>query len=264
MKRTLETWKWSLAAVTRAWVALVALAALSALWAYAAYQWLGLPESSLLLLLLALVWAVAQIFVAVSVLAGVAASAAETSQPGGAAPGRLVFMTFKGNLLSKTSAVVLVAALVVLALSQLFNWVNSHSIEVASFFTFHAQKPVSHVVIEKIFWVVESLVWIATVGLFLSFLINLLRSGLAKAWREAGRTFAECFWKGAFVTGVVAVPMFGGFSYLLATWHPNVTPGFLDYSQMILRMAGALISLGAGTLFWIFSLARLGLRPGPE
>ncbi len=117
---------------------------------------------------------------------------------------------------------------------------------------------------EKIFWVVECLLWIAAVGFFLSFLINLLRSGLAKAWRESGRTFANCFWKASFLTGVVAVFIFGGLSYLLATWHPKVTPGFLDYSQMVLRMAGALISLVAGTLFWIFSLARLGLRPPTE
>jgi len=75
MKKTLDAWKWSLALVARSPVAVLGLALLSALWALAGDQWLALPESSAVMLLLSFLWALVQILIAVSVLAGTAASA---------------------------------------------------------------------------------------------------------------------------------------------------------------------------------------------
>ncbi|MBZ5546169.1 MAG: hypothetical protein LAO07_21295, partial [Acidobacteriia bacterium] len=74
MRNALATWKWSLAIVARSPAVVGALAVIAALWGYGAYQWLWLPESSLLLLILALLWAVVQIAVLVGALAGAAAS----------------------------------------------------------------------------------------------------------------------------------------------------------------------------------------------
>ena len=65
MNRAITAWKWSLGVVARSYRTVVVLAALIALWALAAYEWLGLPESSALLLTLALIWAMAQLLAAV-------------------------------------------------------------------------------------------------------------------------------------------------------------------------------------------------------
>ena len=76
MKKALAAWIWSLSAVGRSYRTVVVLAAVLALWVFGAYEWLGLPESSGLLLMLGLVWAIAQLLIAVVVVAGIATSAA--------------------------------------------------------------------------------------------------------------------------------------------------------------------------------------------
>ena len=70
---------WSLGVVARSYRTVVVLAALIALWAFAAYEWLGLPESSALLLILAFIWAIVQLLAAVVIVAGTVSGAAEAA-----------------------------------------------------------------------------------------------------------------------------------------------------------------------------------------
>ena len=79
MKKAFAAWKWSLGVVARSYRTVVVLAALIALWAFAAYEWLGLPESSALLLILALIWAIAQLLAAVVIVEGIVSGAADAA-----------------------------------------------------------------------------------------------------------------------------------------------------------------------------------------
>ncbi len=258
MKKLFATWRWSLTVVARSPVSLLACAVVSALWGVGAYQWLWLPESSALILLASLVWALALIFVAVSVLAGTAAAASAAVANDAPPMGRLAFMTVQRKFLGPTLLALFAAAPLFLALVKVFNWVNRHALELASFLTFHAEKPVSYQVIGKIFWWIEALVWVVICGFLLSFLITLLGSGGKVAWSRIGRTLASCCFRAPFWTSLASVVVFGGLSWLLATWHPKVPPGFWDYSQMVLRLGTALFLLVIGWFFWMLSLARVG------
>ena len=86
MKKAFAAWMWSLAVLARSYRTVLALAILIALWDWAAYAWLGLPESSLWLLIIAVIWAVADIFVAVVVLGGCISEAGQVA----AADGRIL------------------------------------------------------------------------------------------------------------------------------------------------------------------------------
>ncbi len=77
MRKIFQTWKGSLWVVAQNPISLLALAILEVLWLLGAYQWLWLPESSALVLLVSLVWAAAQVMIAVAVLAGTAADIRE-------------------------------------------------------------------------------------------------------------------------------------------------------------------------------------------
>jgi hypothetical protein len=260
MKKTLYAWKWSLELVAHSPVAVLGLAVLSALWVLAGDQWLALPESSAWMLLLSFLWALAQILIAVSVLAGTGASAAETAAFGSPPRSGLTFITFNRNLLARTALLVLPAALLVFVIAKIFGWVDAHAVEVGSFLTFHSEKPVSHIFIEKIFWWIESVSWIVVWGFLLSFLIVLLRSGWQEALRQGRRTFVNSFGRASFFTLLAGVAVFGGLSYLLVNWHPVVRPGFWDYTQAALRLGVGLLLLAAGWFFTVLSLAKLNPR----
>ena len=257
MKRAWQTWMWSLAVVVRSPLPVLALAVFSALWGLAAYQWLWLPESSAFLLLLAFVWAVAQILVTFAVLAGTTLSAAEAATARARRLGLRTLVRISGGQFARSIVMGAASVVIVLVVSALFGWVNSRALEVASFLTFHSEKPVSPVAIEKILWVIECALWTVMGGFLLSFLMIVLRAGWREAWRQAGRTLANCCWRSPFFTSLVSVVVFGGLVYLLVTWHPKVTPGFPDYSQVVLRMGVSLILLVAGWLFLLLSLARI-------
>jgi len=154
-------------------------------------------------------------------------------------------------LLMATGGIVLV-----LVLSELFAWVNSRALEVASFLTLRLEMPVSPVTIEQAFEVIEAVIWIIVGGFLGSFLIILLHAGWREAWRQAGRTLADCCWRSPFLTSLLTALVFGGLSYALATWRPEVTPGFWDYAQLAVRTGMALLLLVAGWLFLLLSLAR--------
>lgn len=260
MKKTFDAWKWSVALVARSPLTVLGLAVLAALWALAGDQWLALPESSAWMLLLSFLWALAQIMIAVSVLAGTAASAAEAAAFGTPPTHGLAFITFNRNLLARTALLALPAALLVFMIAQIFGWVDAHSVEVGSFLTFHSEKPVSHIVIERIFWWIESALWIVVWGFLLTFLIVWLRSGWQEALRQGRRVFVNNFGRNSFFTVLAGVAVFGGLSYFLVNWHPVVQPGFWDYTQAALRLGVGLLLLAAGWFFTLLALAKLNPR----
>jgi hypothetical protein len=261
MKKAFATWKWSLAAVARSPLVVLALAVIAALWGYAAYQWLGLPESSLLFLIVALLWAAVQIAVAVGVLAGTAASASDASA---AAATRLSLRSLVGfNRRQYTRALgsVALAGIIVLLLHWLFSLADERALEVASFLTFHSEEAVSPVSAGKVFWVIEWLVWIAAWGFLLSLFLIAHAEGWGEARRRAARTLKDCCWRAPFFTSLLTLVVFGGLAWLLSTWHPKAPAGFWDYAQTVVRLGISLVGIVVGWLFWMLSLARLTLPP---
>ncbi len=263
MKKAFATWKWSLGVVARSPLVVVALAAIAALWSYGAYQWLWLPESSALLLILALLWAVIQIGVALGVVAGTAAS---TSDAAAGATTHLSLRSLIGltrRQYARALGSVVLAGILVLLLHGLFAIADERALEVASFLTFHSEKAVSPVTVGKVFWVIEWLVWIAAWGFFLSLFLIVHSAGWAEARRRAARTLKDCCWRAPFFTSLVSLVVFGSLAWLLSTWHPKAPVGFWDYAQMLFRMGVSLVLIITGWLFWMLSLARLSLPP-PE
>jgi len=165
-----------------------------------------------------------------------------------------------------TAIVGLVSLAVVWVLGTAFAWINVHSIEVASFLTFYSGKPVSHVLIENIYDVIEGLLWVVIGGFLLSFYIAYLRVGWRDARRQTGKFLAGCTFRTPFLTSLVSVVVFGGIASELANWHPMAPPGFWDYTQIVLRFTVVLILISVGVLFWSPSLARLQVarRAAPQ
>jgi magnesium-transporting ATPase (P-type) len=264
MKKALATWKWSLAVVARSPGPLLALAVLVLLWGLGGYRWLWLPESSGLLLLVALVWGLAQVLVLLGILTGAGASAGEAAATSVTRLELRSFAGFKRRQFARCAVVAVVGTFLVLVLRELFSRSDDYALEVASFLTFHSEKAVSPVDVAKVFWVIQAFLWIVMWGFLLSFLIVLLRAGWREAGRQAARLLAHCCWRSSFLTSLLSVVVFGGLAYLLATWHPKVSAGFWDYAQLLLRMGGALLLLVFGWLFWMLSLARLSLPPSED
>ena len=170
--------------VARSYRTVFVLAAFIALWALAAYEWLGLPaESSALLMILSFIWAIVQLLAAAFVVWGTIAGAVETA----ATEGRslpLRWLWTMGRYRFPTALIFGLMSLVLVWLcGVIFGWINAHSVEVASFLTFHSGKPVSHVRIEKIYDFIEWLWWTVFSGFLLSFFIALWREG----WRASGK-----------------------------------------------------------------------------
>jgi hypothetical protein len=257
MMKAFAVWKWSLGTVARSYRTVIALAALAALWAYAAYVWLSLPESSVLMLIIAFIWAVVQVGGALAIAEGTVAGAIHAAATGGRSLPVRSLRTISGKSFLNTLLFAVASLVLVWLCSIVFGWINGYTLEVASFLTFHSQKAVSHVPIEEICSFIEGLLWIVVSGYLLSFFIVLLREG----WREAGRQrrtlLAGCAFRIPFVTSLLSVAGFGGIAYELVNWHPILPPGFWDYAQMVVRFSLALISISAGILFWSLSLAHL-------
>jgi hypothetical protein len=208
-------------------------------------------------LLLALVWALGQILLAVGVIAGTTVSACVAATAGALRLRLGSILRFGRKEFVRCLLMLMASLLLALIVINFFGWVNDHTLEVASFLTFRVEKPVSPITIEKIFWTIEALIWIVVVGFLLSFLIILVRAGWRAAWQQAARTLANSCWRAAFLTSLLSAVLFGGLSYLLLGWHPQVTPGLWDYAQLILRTGLALMLLVSGFLFLLLSLARL-------
>lgn len=257
MTRVLTTWRWSLTVIARSYGTVLALAALAALWCLAAYEWLGLPESSLWLLILAFMWAMLQLLAAVVTIGGSIAGTAEVAATDARKlPISALWLKDRRDLLS-AFVVSLGSLACVLLLGEAFRWLNDHAIEVASYLTWHAEKPVSHLIVERIFFVIEELLWIVLAGFVFSFLISLIRVGWAATRKQMWKLIAGSLYRAPFLTSLLSAIVFGGAAYLLVTWHPQVPAGFWDYAQVAKRISLALVLCVTGGLFWVLSLARL-------
>jgi hypothetical protein len=144
---------------------------------------------------------------------------------------------------------------------MLFSRGDDYALEVASFLTFHSEKAVSPESVGKVFSVIEWLVWIAVWGFLLSLFLIVHAAGWREVRRRAVRTLANCCWRAPFFTSLLSLAVFGGLSWLLATWHPKAALGFWDYAQMLVRMGLSLVLVVGGWLFWMLSLARLNRPP---
>jgi len=266
MEKAIATWRWSLGTVARSSALLLTLAGLVTLWGVGAYEWLWLPESSLLLLLLGLVWGLVQVLVVVGILAATATSATAAAATSANRLGWRDFLGLDRRQFSRCLILAVIAGLLVLALLQVFSWSDDYALEVASFLTFRSERAINPIAVGKVFWVIQAWLWLVVWGFLLSFLTVLLRAGWREAGRQAARVLANCCWSAAFFTSLLSVVVFGGLAYLLAMWHPKVAVGFWDYGQMLVRLGAALALLVIGWLFWMLSLARFSLPPseGPS
>ena len=261
MKNAIATWKWSLGVVARSPAALVSLAAFAALWGFGAYQWLWLPESSGLLLLLALIWAVAQIAIAAAFFTGTMAAAVGAAASDSRRIEVRSLLGFSRAQYLRCLAWGAISLVLLFVLSYLFKWSDDHALEVASFLTFRSEKAVSPIRVGKVFWVIQILIWVIVGGSLLTSLAHLLRDGWMDTRRQAARILGGCCWRTPFWSGLLSVGVFGSLAWLLAAWHPKVSVGFSDYAQTLVRMGGALLLIIGGWLFWLLSLARFNFPP---
>jgi hypothetical protein len=261
MKNALATWKWSLAVVARSPAVVVTLGVIAALWGLAAYQWLWLPESSLFLLVVALLWAIALIAVAVGVMAGTAATASRATATVATRLYVRSLIGFDRRQFGRALGMLAATAILILILHLLFSRADDYALEVASFLTFHSEKAVSPVDVGKVFWVIEWLVCIVAWGFLLSLFLIVHAAGWRAAGRRALRTLANCCWRAPFLTSLLSLAVFGSLAWLLSTWHPKAPAGFWDYAQMLVRMGISLVLIVGGWLFWTLSLARFNSPP---
>ncbi len=250
-----KAWGWSIAVLVRSLLAVIICAVFLGLWGLGAYEWLGIPESSALVLLLSLLWAITQAFATVAAVAGTASAAVETVADDALQISLASLFRFGRKRFVRCLSWSIVASVAGLALAEIFDWVNRHSMEIASFLTFRSGKPVSYLDINKGLVAVEFLVWVAVVSLFMSFLVALFRTNWRLASGQLGRILGYSVW--SFLTGLIAVVFCGGVAYALANWRSGVPAGFWDYSQVVARTTLALIILAAGWFFWLLSLAQL-------
>jgi len=217
-------------------------------------------ESSTLLMILSFLWAIAQLLAAAVIVGGTLAGAGETaSAEYRYFPLRALWTQGRKNIVA-TLVFCLAGLALVWICRAAFDWVNAHSVEVASFLTFHSGKPVSHELIENFYNDIEWLLWIIVSGFLLSFFIVMLRVGWHGAGKQSARMLALCAFRTSFLTSLLSVLVFGGLAYEITNRHPLVAPGFWDYTQVVVRFSLALIIISAGALFWSLSFARLHMQ----
>ena len=203
------------------------------------------------------IWAIVQVLVAVAALTGSFTSAVHVADAGARRFPLLPFFRFGRKRFAETVLLLIPALAIGLVLAEIFAWVNQHSVEIASFLTFHSQKPVSHFRIDSCLMVIECLIWIAVASSLLSFSLVVFSSGWHQARKQLGKILLNGCFKMPFLTGLLSVVVFGGSAHALANWQPKLPVGFLDYAQLSVRVGLVLILLAAGWLFWLLSLARL-------
>jgi len=227
------------------------------LWGGAAYAWLGLPESSTLILVLTVLWALAQAAIAVAVFTGAMSGLSEAAWSSQASVRLRALAGFDRRQVTRCSVWLVAAFFITFLLATAFAWANDHALEVASFLTLHSGKPVSQVPVRWAFQVIEAFVWLVLTGFVFSFLILLLREGWGVALRTVRRTLAACAWRAPFMTTVLALVIFAGGADRWTAWHPAVPAGLWDYTQMLVRVGVAWVWLVVGWLLEVLSLARL-------
>jgi hypothetical protein len=252
-----RAWTSSLGVLARSPEYVIALAAILAVWGLAGYQWLWLPESSPWVLALTLVWLLAMAVLAVAVLAGSALSVSTVAAGTDARLRLRRILSFEKKGIQRAALVAFIGLLLGLGFDALFGWINNHALNAASFLTFQTQHPVSYVLIGKALWVIEALIWIVVAGFLTMWLLAPLRPTSQAVARSTVRSVARGFGAIVFLTGVLAVAVFGGLASWATTWHPRVKAGNWDYAQLGIRTGGALLLITLGWLFWMLALARL-------
>jgi len=209
------------------------------------------------MLILALLWALALIAVTLVSLAGIAAGSAEAADSGGRTLSLRKAASLGVQKIVPALLMFLAAAVVTWIVGSIFSWINEHALPAASFLTFHLSKPVSHVLIMRVFVVFEVVAGLGMAGFLLTLLLVLLQAGHREVWHHIGHAFRSCCLGACLVTSLVSVGLFGGIANLVADWHPDISAGFADYAQLVLRMGFALLLLVLGWVFWNLALAKL-------
>jgi len=256
-----RAWTQGLGVLAHSPIYVLALAAFIGLWCFAGYEWLWLPESSGLVLALALVWILALASLAVAAVSGT------VSNVSAVASGANKHLSLKRILslerIGRTTLVALAVLAGVFVLDAVFGWINDHAVFIASFLTFHFQHPVSTILIGKILWVIEAIIWITFASVLMNWLL-LFSSPRPSAPTQNATRPPRLIGVMTFVTSISSTGVFGGLAWLLATWHPIVKPGGWDYAQLAIRNGAALLLLTIGWLFWALTLARVTISPLTE
>lgn len=257
MKNTFAAFVWSLEVVVFSYRTVAALAVLAALWCSLAYEWLGLPESSALMLILALAWAIAQILAGVTIVGGIVSGVVKAS----VAEGLDLPVSSLWRLSRKdtwnTLIFLILCALGASLCYLILGWVNGHALEVSSFLTFHLQRPVSHARIEEFFGAMEYLIWIILIGYLLSLFTTLMREGWRGVRRHQWKLMTGSVFQSPFLASLLSAGVVGFACDKVSNWHHTVPPGFWDYFQVIGRYSFILLLISAGGCFWVLFLARL-------
>src|SRR5215831_1013096 len=153
-----RAWKQDLSVLARSPIYVLALAAIVGLWCFGGYEWLWLPESSGLVLALALVWILALAAMAVAAVCGTVSSVSAVAS--GADKRLSLRRILSLGRIGHTTLVALAVLAGVFLLYAVFGWINDHTVSVASFLTYDFRHPVSYIVIGKILWVIEATIWI--------------------------------------------------------------------------------------------------------
>ncbi len=237
----------------------VVMAAIFGGWGAAAYEWLWLPESSALVLILAFLWIVVLAAIAVAIVAFTTAGASAAAT--GVDSGLRFRASFRFGSRRFAPALAILAVALALAIvgGFCFGWLNDHALNVASFLSLHLRIPVSYMLVGKILWTVEFLVWIFLAGVLMTWLLTLSSAVRTSEKRVAAQPMQRPARAVKFLTGLLGVCIFGGLAWLIAIWHPLVKPGFWDYTQLAIRIGAALLLISLGWLFWTLAFARLTL-----
>ncbi|HUI41663.1 MAG TPA: hypothetical protein VL523_06820 [Terriglobia bacterium] len=259
-----RAWTESLGVLARSPAYVIALAAIVGLWGLAGYEWLWLPESSGWVLALALAWVLALAALAAALLAGTVASVSAVAAGTDRRLSLRKIVSFEKKRVGRSVLVALAGLALGFVLDVLFGWINGRALEAASFLTFHTQQPVSYMLIGKILWVLEALVWIAFAGFLITWLLALSNPRPPAAPRTPATAPARSLGISVFVTSVLSAGIFGGLAWRVAIWHPAVKAGGWDYAQLAIRTGAALLLLSLGWLFWAQAIARLTRAPLTE
>lgn len=257
MKTMLQAWQWSLVVAGRSFLPILVFAVLVFLWCYAGYRWLWVPLSSGLVLTFLVLWVLALVGVAVALIAGLVAGAGEAAETNARQIALRTTVAVRGCSFVRVLLMLVVIAIAAFLIYLVFGWINHHALTVASFLTFQSSKPVSHLMIRRIFLAIETVVVLGLSGFFLTVMIVLVRAGRYEARRHLGRALKSCCLGACLLTSLVSVGLFGGLASWVANWRPQVAPGTADYIQLGLRMGGALVLLVVGSFVWTLALARL-------
>ena len=256
-----RAWTQGLSVLAHSPFFVLAFAAFIGLWCFAGYEWLWLTESSGLVLALALVWILALAALAVAALSGTVSNVSAVAS--GANNHLSLRRILSLERIGRTTLVALAVLAGVSVLDAVFGWINDHAVATASFLTFHFQHPVSTILIGKILWVTEAIIWITFASVFMNWLL-LYSSPRPSAPTQNAIRPARLLSVMTIVTGILSAGVFGGLARLLATWHPIVKPGGWDYAQLAIRNGAALLLLTMGWLFWALTLARVTISPLTE